>query len=389
MRDLGKTVTNPKSSDKILKILFLGVIFSTLTFFLIKFLHLDKYVFKGPKTVVQFITNSGLRSDNNRINVLLLGIGGKGHDGPDLTDTIIFVSIDKDSKDVALVSIPRDLWAPNVNAKINHAYAYGEENGGNGLVLAKETVADLFQMPVHYAFRIDFSGFTKAVDQVGGLDLEVETAFVDPRYPILGKEDDLCGMTIETEEKDGNKIQVVKSASGSAIPLAQITDDNNPFECRYEALNFKAGQVHMDGITSLKFVRSRHGTNGEGSDFARAARQQKVILAFRQKVISSETFLNPKTIIDLMQTFGESIDTDVVDEDIPLFAKIGSNLDPVAIRKIVLDSDEANGGRLEFGKPEDYQGQSVLVPKGAVWTDLAEYVQSEIFKLTEDKQKQS
>jgi len=262
---------------------------------------------------------------------------------------------------------------------MNHAYAYGQEEKGMGLNKARQTVSLLFNMPVHYVFRVDFNGFTKAVDKVGGLDILVESSFVDTKYPIPGKEDDLCGLTLETEEKDGVKIQVVKDATGSAMPLVEITDDKNPFTCRFETLTFNKGQAHMDGETSLKFVRSRHGTNGEGSDFARSARQQKVILAFREKVLSTQTLLNPKAAVELIQTFGQSIDTDIGNDQVPLFAKLAAKLDTAQIRRVVLDSDSKNAV-LEVGQLQDYGGQSVLIPKGGAWTELAEYVQGEIFK---------
>lgn len=381
---LGSHITGRKNDNKLLKIIFLALVLLGATLLLIKLLNLEKVVFKGPKTVVQLITDSGLRSDKNRVNVLLLGIGGSGHDGPDLTDTIILASIDKDAKDVALVSIPRDLWAPSIEAKINHAYALGEGKNGEGLGLAKETVSFLFGMPIHYAFRIDFNGFTKAVDLLDGIDVTVENSFVDPKYPISGREDDLCGFTIETEDRDGIQIQVVKDATGSATPTTEITDDNNPFACRYETLTFTKGDTHMDGKTALKFVRSRHGTNGEGSDFSRSARQQKAILAFRQKVLSQETLLDPKSLVDLAKTFGDSIDTDIIDEDVALFVKLGTKIEPTIIRRIVLSSDEENSV-LKFGLPQDYMGQSVVVPKGS-WTELAEYIQGEIFKLEERQQ---
>src|SRR3990167_9409715 len=287
MREIGKSY---RKRFSFLKVFVLTFLLFLITVGLVRLFNLEKYLIGGPKTVVELITDSGLESDNGRVNVLLLGIGGKGHEGPDLTDTIILASVDKGAKDVVLIAIPRDLWVPNLSAKINSAYAHGQEKqNGKGLDLAKETVSTLLGIPVHYAFRIDFNGFIEAVDLVGGLDVEVENSFVDPKYPISGKEDDLCGLTIETQEKDGVFEQVVKDATGSAIPLSAINDENDPFTCRYEELSFTKGLRHMDGAVALKFVRSRHGTGGEGSDFARSARQQKVILAFRQKVLSTET----------------------------------------------------------------------------------------------------
>jgi len=368
-----------KRPISIIKILLLASVMAVLAFVFIKIFKLEKIIFNGPQTVVQLITDTGLNSDKGRTNILLLGIGGGGHDGPDLTDTMILASVDSQGKDVALVSIPRDLWAPNLSAKINGAYAYGQDKNGQGLNLAKKTISGVFGIPVHYAFRIDFNGFVNAVDLVGGLDFTVDNPFADPRYPITGKENDLCGLTIETQNIDGTDQQVVKDATGSATPISKINDDNDPFTCRYETLSFKKGPTHMDGATALKFVRSRHGTNGEGSDFARSARQQKVILAFRDKVISSKTLTNPATLVDLEKTFSSSIDTDIGSQEIPLLAKLGLKIDPQTVRRIVLTASEENS-RLEVGLPENYQGQYVLIPKGGSWTDLAEYVQGEIFK---------
>lgn len=371
-----------KKKPSVLKIFILAVVATIIFAFILDFLNLGHLLIRGPKTIVQLVTDSGLKSTNGRTNILLLGIGGEGHDGPNLTDTMILASIDKNGKDAALVSIPRDLWAPTISAKINAAYAFGQEKDNGGLELAKKTVSELFGIPVHYAIRLDFSGFEKAVDQVDGIDVTIDTPFVDPKYPIVGEENDLCGLTIEVQEINGVKTEVVKDSTGSATPLAQITDQNNPFTCRYETLSFKQGPLHLDGKTALKFVRSRHGTNDEGSDFARSARQQKVILAFRQKVISTQTLTAPTTVINLIKTFSSSIDTNITDDDIPLFVKLGQKITPESIRRIILDADR-DESVLVYGDPQNYGGQFVLEPKNGTWTDLAEHVQSEIFRLEE------
>jgi anionic cell wall polymer biosynthesis LytR-Cps2A-Psr (LCP) family protein len=140
----------------------------------------------------------------------------------------------------------------------------------------------------------------------------------------------------------------------------------------------------MDGKTALKFVRSRHGTNEQGSDFARSARQQKVILAFREKVLSTETLLSPSTILDLAKTFGASIDTDITDEEVPYFAKLGPKIKGETVRRVVLDV-EREESQLVPGDPQEHGGQFVLVPKDNSYRDLAEYVQGEIFKLEENR----
>src|SRR4030067_2540395 len=124
MREIGK---HYKKRFSFFGIFVLTILFLIITIGLVKLLNLKKYLIGGPKTVVSLITDSGIDSDKGRTNVLLMGIGGKGHEGPDLTDTIILASIDKGAKDVVLISIPRDLWVPNLSAKINSAYAYGQD----------------------------------------------------------------------------------------------------------------------------------------------------------------------------------------------------------------------------------------------------------------------
>ena len=366
MRDLSHH--NPRSSRSFGKNIFwtLGAIVVVILLFIF---------IKNHNTIVNLITDGGLKSDNNRVNILLLGTGGEGHDGPNLSDTMIMASIDMNGKDVALVNIPRDLWVPKNQAKINSAYAAGQEKNGKGLVTAEKTVSNLFGIPIHYGLRLDFNGFVKAIDLVGGLDINVENSFEDNEYPIVGKENDTCGVEIE----DISGATYFKDSTGSA---QMLTEDNNPFSCRYEVLKFTKGPIHLDGETALKYVRSRHGTNGENSDFARSARQEKVLTAFRQKVFSTETLLNPKKVLDLANTFGRSIDTDIKPDEAPLLLKLAQRAKSAKIRRIVLDSGRPDS-LLDESDPKDFFGAFALTPKNNKWQELAEYVQGEIFKNTQ------
>ena len=147
-------------------------------------------------------------------------------------------------------------------------------------------------------------------------------------------------------------------------------------------LSFTAGPIHLDVATALKYVRSRHGTNGENSDFARSARQEKVLTAFRQKVFSTKTLLNPKKVLDLANTFGRSIDTDIKPDEVPLLLKLAQKAKSANIRRTVLDSGRQESF-LEEGDPNNYFGAFVLIPKNNKWQELADYVQGEIFKNTQ------
>src|SRR3990170_1491450 len=99
MREIGKSY---KKSFSYFGIFALTILFLIITVGVVKLLNLEKYLIGGPKTVVSLITDSGLDSDKGRTNVLLMGIGGRGHEGPDLTDTMILASVDKGAKDVVL-----------------------------------------------------------------------------------------------------------------------------------------------------------------------------------------------------------------------------------------------------------------------------------------------
>jgi LCP family protein required for cell wall assembly len=281
----------------------------------------------APKNVIQ--SNSG------RVNILVLGKSGSTNAGTDLTDTMMLVSVSLAKPDITVVSIPRDLWIPEIRAKINSAYYWGENGSpyfdvsemGGGLAFAEIVAGMVAGQPVQYGVVVDFSSFKDIIDAIGGIGVNVERGFTDSLYPIAGREKDECG---------GDKT----------------------FACRYQTISFNAGVQNMDGETALKFVRSRHAEGIEGTDIAREARQQKVIDAIRDKISNPKVFLSPKTDWAMINIVKKYIETDITPPTAGVLA-----------RKILQGIKNIN----QFLLPQDllinpplsktYDNQYVFIPK--------------------------
>lgn len=278
--------------------------------------------------------SENLRSENGRTNMLLLGIGGGNHESPNLTDSMLFVSINHETRKVVMISLPRDIWVDSLGARINTAYEKGEEEGKKqGKDLVKSVVSQAFNQPIHYVFVLDFAGFTRLIDTVGGLDINVDRAFDDYKYPVPG---------LERAE---------------------------PESSRYEHLSFNAGLTHMDGALALKYARSRHAVGDEGTDFARSRRQQKILLAFREKVFSTKVLLSPSTIRAMAGDLQSSVDTDIKPEEyasfLKLFIDINNPDNPIV---------SGNIENFLYNPPASrYNGAWVLIPKNS-WEEIHAYV---------------
>jgi polyisoprenyl-teichoic acid--peptidoglycan teichoic acid transferase len=295
------------------------------------------------------------KSEPERINILLLGIGGGNHEGPRLTDTIILASLDIKNKKVNLISLPRDMWSFDLDARINSAYEKGEaRKKGGGLLLAKTVVGKITGQEINYAVVIDFRGFVRAVDLMGGLDIDVERAFTDNQYPLSGKENDLCGKTEE-------EVDTFTASNSAETELPKF------FPCRYETLKFEKGKQHMDGQTALKFVRSRHASGPEGTDFARSQRQEKVIQAFMDKAFSLQIIGNPTKVVGLYNTVKDSVDTDIAQNEFDDFIKLAQRFQGAELKSVVIDygdREDKRGGLLTHPPiSEKYRYQWTLVPR--------------------------
>ena len=237
--------------------------------------------------------------DKHRTNILLVGYGGEGHDGAYLADTIILASLDQSTNEVAMLSIPRDFLVelPGYGfRKINNALAFGmtEKNPDGGNEMLTKAVEEMTGQTIHYFAKADFAGFKKAVDDLGGIDITVDRPFMDFQYPT--------------------------------------------YDYGYQTIKFEAGNQHFEGEKALQFVRSRHGTNEEGSDFARAARQQKVLFAFREKALGLGTLANPAKINSLLGTLGGHVSSNLELWEVMRLADILKDLPQEKIVTRVLES---------------------------------------------------
>lgn len=305
----------------------------------------------------KFVVNKKIelkKEKQGNINVLVLGRGGGTHDGPDLTDTIILAMINPTKNEVNMASLPRDLWVPAIKAKINAAFSQGQKNNNQGLALAKGVVSNVTGQHIDYVVVIDFSGFEKLIDYLGGVDVDVASTLDDYNYPIEGKETDTCGHQDEEVE------QFV--ATGPAE-----LDQWKFFDCRYEHLHVDEGLQHMNGEQALKFSRSRHGINGEGSDFARSRRQEEVISAVKNKVLSLGIILNPVKVLGIFNIVKDNIDTNIQTNEFDDFINLAQKMQKAKTQSYVIDfGNEADDrlGLLDEAIPSASKGYAYnLVPR--------------------------
>lgn len=265
-------------------------------------------------------------------NFLLLGINDSQEKVADLTDTIIFLSVNPEEKRAYLISIPRDLWVPEMQAKANTAYHYG------GFELARETVENILGRKIDRVVAIGFDGFIEAIDILGGVEVEVAASFDDYKYPLAGKENDLC---------DGD-------------PL---------YRCRYEHVHFEEGKQKMDGQTALKYVRSRNAQGDEGTDFARSLRQQQLIKAVKEKLLTKEIMLSPGKITSLVEVFKKVTKSDVSPSEygslLLLFSKIDwNNMKTTSLNENLLTNPSTHSSK-----------QWVLVTKTGDWVQTRQFTE--------------
>ncbi|MBI2888184.1 MAG: LCP family protein [Chloroflexi bacterium] len=287
-----------------------------------------------------FPSNPDLAPDWNnreRVTILIMGVDRRpdeGRDAPARTDTMMVVTLDPFSRSAGMLSIPRDLWVPIplksgsvIQDRVNTANVYGEiySYPGGGPALAKETVQYNLGVRIHYYVVIDFDGFQRIVDALGGLTMDVPAPLTDYEYP---------------------------------------TPDYGTMR-----IHIPAGMQHFDGERALWYVRSRH----QDSDFGRMHRQQQFLMALRERVFQLDAL--PR-LPQLWAEFRDAVRTDLSLTEILTLAGIAREI----------GSEDILSRSLEFpyvSATITTDGASILLPNRSKMREVMDEVFADVRRVEE------
>jgi len=279
-----------------------------------------------------------LSLQNDRLNILLLGLDYV--DGRDeesiLTDSMMIVSLDTKEGTVDTISVPRDLWIDEYKTKINALYYYGKEkDAAHPEQFPKEVVEKITGLEIHHVYKLQLDTIAKVIDRVGGIDVEIKKAFTDPLFPRSGID--------VSKERDPSKL--------------------------YQTVSFAEGVEHMQGERALQYIRSRHSSDlEEGTDDARSARQQEIILALISTIKKQVESLNIEQLGKSYSLYQEYFSSTIPTEEL---VALGNTL-----RKKALDLQFKNHSVLTALTipPISKYKQWVYEPKDASWGELQKEV---------------
>ena len=315
------------------------IIFSALFFVGLKFMGTAANIYEfenstGTEIINQFkkilldSDNELRKGPNNETNILLLGIAGPGHNGENLTDTIIILSISADQKKVTINSVPRDLYVelPGIRywGKINSVYARrASENPRDGIKILSQEIKKITDIPINYYVIANFDAFKKIIDTIGGIDYTLEEDLVDPAFP------------------------------------------NDSFG--YDPIDMKAGTYHLDGALALKLSRSRHNIEG---DFSRIKRQHKIIFLLKEKIEQNNLWDNFFQVTEILNIIGKNVKTDISLPQLQKLSAIAKNIQSTESK--IPDSNMETG----LLKEANIGGADVLLAKDPSYEELRNFYQN-------------
>ena len=273
--------------------------------------------------------------DSGRVNILLAGNSADdvGHDGAQLTDSIMIISIDTKHNKAFLLSVPRDLWVNIGNyghRKINEAYVIGEnehfnDNGfpAGGMGQLQQVIEENLGLTINYYALVNYNAFRDAVNAVGGIDVTIKSP--DPR-----------GLYDPSIDYATNGPLVNKLTNGTH---------------------------HLNGAQALNLARAR-GDNYRAygftqADFDRTEHQRQMLVALKSKAVSAGVITNPARLSSLSDAIGSNVKTNLSLSEVHRLYDLTKGIDGANISSISLN--DANGKNL-LANYQSPQGESALVP---------------------------
>lgn len=281
--------------------------------------------------------------EEERIDILLVGIRGfngkdtEGESGEYLADTIILISFNKANNQASLVSIPRDLYVDipeHGKEKINSAYAIGEARsyGGGGLKLMKALLSRISGVYIDHAVSVDFEGFQKIIDHLGGIVVYRNTPFIEDKQWIH-------------DGQEGKDYWRLDEEKGWIFYVPE-------------------GENIMNSEDVLYYVRSRYSS----SDFDRMRRQHEVISAIKSKSLNLGIIANPVRIFNILKIVENNIRIDTSISKIKELISIVQQTNIQDFRRGVLDNSK--DGLLVDDKVD---GRFVLLPKVEDYSEIQKF----------------
>jgi polyisoprenyl-teichoic acid--peptidoglycan teichoic acid transferase len=282
-------------------------------------------------------TQTGYMGTSDRVNILVMGYGGSGHDGAYLTDSMVVMSVMPQSHHTTLISVPRDLWVQNpANSgnytKMNAIYPVASTNntdpvaGGNAVAQKVSLVTGL---DIKYWMTINFAGFRDFINAIGGVDVNVPDSF-KANYPA---------------------------------------NDDPSINASWKTVQFTKGLHHMDGETAIEYARARYVIDNaaEGTDFARSVRQQLIMKAALTKLKDWHTWPSFFSALDALK---HTIYTNLSLADLALFA-------------LKMDLNNAHRVGLSFSNvlmdAKSSDGQDILLPQNDDWNAIKTYINQQLY----------
>ncbi|MDM8527190.1 LCP family protein [Anaerolineales bacterium HSG24] len=290
---------------------------------------------------------------SNSFNILLMGADKRPGGNVGRSDTIIVVSINPLSKTVAMLSFPRDLWVtiPNYGThRINAAYLLGERTSpnGGGIRLMQETIEQNFGLKTDYHAQINFDGFERVVDTLGGIELDIPELHDTARFygftpSYINKASHysfIPSRVVDAGKPTANASELITQTLvfTSDAQLSQIMPEPG-----YRMVYLEAGRQVIDGETALQYARSRASVT---ADFARMKRQQAILLAIRKQALQTDVL--PR-IPELWSDLHDTIQTDLSLLHIIKLASIAKTIQLDGIQTATIDHTMTNDYRTDKG----------------------------------------